>query len=214
MGQQALRFILAMVAGMLSLMVLAAFAAPIETVLGDGTGPTVLALHGLGDTPASFARVFDGMPGPARLRVLEGPLPWRGGRAWLSETHSLAQAADRIAAGLTEAVAVVGFSQGGALALALAVRHPQRILAAVSIAGGLPEAMLPEAPVGRAPPVTAFHGGADTQAPLRPMRRVIRVLDRLGYDAELRVYPKVGHSIPPEMRGDLSWLLSQLETAR
>ena len=168
-----------MVAGMLSFLTIAALAAPIDAVLGDGTGPTVLALHGLGDTPASFAGVFDGMPGPARLRLLEGPFPWRGGRSWLSAEHRLAQAADRIAAGLTEAVAVVGFSQGGALALALAVRHPQRILAAVSIAGGLPEAMLPEAHVDQAPPVTAFHGGADPQAPLRPMRRVIRVLDRL-----------------------------------
>jgi len=192
---------------------IAALAAPIDTVLGNGTGPTVLALHGLGDTPASFAQVFDGMPGPARLRVLEGPFPWREGYSWLSQDHRLAQAADRIAAGLSEAVAVVGFSQGGALALALAVRHPQRILAAVSIAGGLPESMLPDSPVPEAPPVTALHGGSDPQVPLRPMRRVIRTLSRLGYDAELRVYPEVGHSIPPEMRADLSVLLSRLEVA-
>ena len=192
------------------LLCLTVFASPVEVILGEGGGPAVLALHGVGDEPTSFARVFEGMPGPARLLLPAGSFPWRAGYSWLSQTHTLAQAADRIAAGLTEKVAVTGFSQGGMLAFALAVRHPDRILAAFPISGTLPVSMLPEGAVHNAPPIIALHGEEDAAVPIGPTRMIVRRLRRCGFDAELHAYPGVGHEIPPLMRAELSALLTGL----
>ena len=189
---------------------LAALAAPMEVILGEGEGPTVLALHGLGDSPASFSRMFDNMPGPARLLLPAGPHPWRGGYSWLAAGVSLARMADDIAAGLTEPVAVTGFSQGGVLAFALAVRHPDRIIAAFPISGALPESLLPERAPKGSPPIIALHGQDDTTVPVGPTKRMVHQLKRRGFDAELRTWPGVGHEVTPPMRATLSELLTAL----
>src|SRR5690606_1905208 len=45
-------------------------------------GPTVIAIHGLGDTPESSARLFDSLASPARLVYPRAPLAHHGGFAW------------------------------------------------------------------------------------------------------------------------------------
>lgn len=201
---------------MLTILTLLASAAPPESLtvaLGEG-GPEVLVLHGLGGEASSFSTVFEGMPGPARLLIPSAPYGWGSGRSWLPTGASLADltaAADALAATLSQPVAVTGFSQGGALSFVLALRHPERILAAIPISGAMPMELVPAtAPTGGGPPIIALHGTEDAQVPISKTRKLVRTLHRRGFDATLRSYPGVGHSIPPQVRADLSVLLTAL----
>lgn len=102
----------------------------------DATGPPVLLLHGLGGTRRSWDRVA---PSLRPLPVLA--LDARGhGDSASGRGYSLAACADDAAVALDalglSRVLVVGHSWGGAIAVTLAARHPERILGVVALDGG------------------------------------------------------------------------------
>ncbi|APR87067.1 Phospholipase/carboxylesterase family protein [Minicystis rosea] len=184
--------------------------------------PLVIAIHGFGDRPESFAPLFGGLGVRARLIVPYGD-PWRDGFSWfppgsLDDPEKLAEgtarAADRLAA-MIDAIArtrptagkpiVTGFSQGGMLSFTLAVRHPEVVGAAFPVGGLLAPSLIPASwPMASvAPSIMAFHGDADERVPVTRDRDTIAKLRALGLDARIHEYPGVGHSIPPAMRADL-----------
>ena len=95
-----------------------------------GKGPTLLLLHGGGDSGEhSFARQLDGFSehhrlvapdqiGQGRTPDVSGPLSYT---AMMEDTAALLQHLD------FKRVDVVGFSDGGILALMLAIRHPELV---------------------------------------------------------------------------------------
>jgi phospholipase/carboxylesterase len=103
---------------------------------------------------------------------------------------------------------VTGFSQGGALTLALATHHLDDVGAAFPIGGWLPPSIAPSAPAGL-PPIVALHGEADARVPIGPTRDAIAALAVRGARAELKAYPGVGHTISAEMHRDLERLLRE-----
>lgn len=184
--------------------------------------PLVIAIHGLGDRPESFAPLYAALPVKARLVAPRGE-PWGSGFSWfpvgsLDDPQKLAdgtaRAADRLAI-LIESIfrtrkvkgraIVTGFSQGGMLSFTLAVRHPEVVAAAFPVGGLIAPSLVPEAwPMAReAPPIRAFHGDADERVSVARARVSVAALAALGLDAKLGEYPGVGHAIPPPMRDDL-----------
>lgn len=191
--------------------------------------PLVVAIHGLGDKPASFVHLFDGFGAKAHLVVPAGGLPWGDGFAWwpihghIDEQNmaaGLGAAADRLAAALPAWQAqgapgkpvVTGFSQGGMLSFALAAKYPTLIGEAVPVSGLLPTPMLPAAWPASAPKprLLALHGDADARVPFALGQKSAEGLRALGLTVEFKSYPGVGHTITPEMRKDL---LAALEAA-
>jgi phospholipase/carboxylesterase len=184
--------------------------------------PMIVAIHGLGDRPENFARIFDALPVKARLVLPRGLTTHGDGFAWFAiEVDPNDRDAKAIAAGVERATTalvrmldallatfptadkpvVTGFSQGGMLSLALAAHHPDRFAAAVPLAGWLPPAFMPERahPV----PIVALHGDADRVLPIEATRISVGELRRLGFNAELREYPGVGHTVSDAMLRDL-----------
>lgn len=93
-----------------------------------GEGPAVLLLHGLGGNLRHFHRMIDSLAEGRRVIALDSP--GCGYSRMLDGGHvSLRRRADIVAAFIErlqlEQVLVVGHSLGGALALALALDHPQ-----------------------------------------------------------------------------------------
>jgi len=196
--------------------------------------PMILAIHGLGDTPAHFAGVLRGFDRPARVILPRGLDAYGQGWSWFeyraadNDPERLAAgiraAADRLAPAIEQlarerptvgAPIVTGFSQGGMLSFALAVEHGELIAAALPIGGALPEPMQPE-PIadetGAPPtvaPIHAFHGEADTRVPLAPTAAAVEQLRAAGFEASLRSYPGVGHTISPQLHDD--WLAALRE---
>ncbi|MEZ4297203.1 MAG: dienelactone hydrolase family protein [Polyangiaceae bacterium] len=184
--------------------------------------PLVVAIHGLGDNPESFAGLFDGFSGKAHIVLPAGGLAWGEGFAWWPIRGAIDE--QNMAAGLTAAAErlgpavrewqsegasgkpiVTGFSQGGMLSFALVARHPELVGEAIPVSGLLPAPMVPASwPAGAAKPrVFALHGDADSRVPYAIGQRSVEALKALGLSAELRSYVRVAHAITPEMRRDL-----------
>lgn len=185
--------------------------------------PIVIALHGLGDRPESFRLMLDDLGVRARVVVPRGPLPqgtegfsWFDFHAGSDEqlASGVRAAGDAVAELITALLAahagprrvlVTGFSQGGMLSFALAALHPELVAAAIPISGNLPPPLWPSARphLRPLPRVLAFHGDADRVVPIDSARWSVEALRSNGYEAELRSYVGVGHSVTREMRSAL-----------
>jgi phospholipase/carboxylesterase len=195
----------------------------VEIVTGgaaaDAQLPLIIALHGRGDTAEAFAGLFDELTVPARVAILRPPRAWGGGQAWFLSARAheenrpviaaeLLGLADRVVA-TAEAIrasrpargraVVMGFSQGGMLAWAIAVKHPRAFAAVFPLAGFLFPEILARVRLDAAatPTIVAFHGDADPLVPIEEDRQGVRALEKRGVHPELRVFRGVGHELPP-----------------
>lgn len=189
-------------------------AAPIDSLEGRRL---LVLLHGYGADERDLLPIVPALGGDDVVVSLRGPvtLEW-GGAAWADGPRDevlrgagIGEAADDVLAwldGLTETpstVRLLGFSQGGAVALALVRRAPERFDRVVAIAGFVtdePDAAAPGAPV--------FWGRGEAD-PVIPPDAVARTAGWLGTDpnATIRVYPGLGHSISQEELADVAAFL-------
>ncbi len=200
----------------------------VEIILGDAASedrlPMIVAVHGLGDDPRNFAHLFDTFTEPARLILPRGiDMTEGGGYSWFPlrardpDIAALAAGIGTAADGLAQSIRVLreqrptagrpiltGFSQGGMLSFAVAVRHPDIVSLVLPVGGWLPPPLQPTAkPPKGAPPVVAFHGIADSAVQYEPTRAGVQALDAAGWDVRLVTYPGAGHVITPELHRDL-----------
>ena len=190
--------------------------------LAEQTLPMLVVLHGLGDNPAHFVRLYEGLPAPARVVAPRAWARYHSGYSWfavdLSGDRAKARAANvrksaaRLAHWLktlperypTRGKPIVsGFSQGGMLTFALVARHPDTLGAAFPIGGTLDPGELPAGAPADAPPLWAFHGERDPLVPVGPTRHMVTTMKQRGYDARITSYPQLGHSIHAKLRQDL-----------
>ena len=198
----------------------------VEVVTGgaakDARLPLVIAVHGLGDRPEAFVRLFERLPLPARVVAPRGKRPWGRGHTWfaLAREEGRDRAVDmrdsanrlahlaatlRVSRPTVGKPVITGFSQGGMLSFLACAEHPEQFAACVPVAGLLPSAMQPKARQPKtkhpsAPPVFALHGAADDRLPVAGARATVRAFKAAGRPAELTEFPKVRHRIPRAVR--------------
>jgi carboxymethylenebutenolidase len=90
-----------------------------------------------------------------------------------------------------ERIALVGFSLGGYLALAVAAQGDLTITAVVELFGGLPPEMRGQAK--NLPPTLIFHGDKDTVVPVESATQLHELLDKSKVVNEIKVYEGLGH---------------------
>ena len=206
----------------------------LERTIGGGDPavpmPMLIMIHGLGDRPRhDWFGGADAIDTPLRLIMPQAPTPYgQDGFAWFpfrargNDPDDLARgisaAADRLARAITVlktqrptrgAPIVAGFSQGGMLSYALALRHPELVSFSHPISGLLPEPLWPSKRAdSAAPSIAAMHGDADDLVPIEDDRRLQAHLRKLGHDAQLREFPGVGHTITPAMEAHSVELLN------
>lgn len=152
--------------------------------------PMVVALHGRGGNAAAFARRVKAMKLRARVVAVQAPDPHGGGFSWFeyrlagNDEARLTEAIRGRAAALRARIAelakerptcgapvLLGYSQGGALAMAVAAdSSAKEIAGAVELAGALPPSY-PMAAVSDAPVVWGAHGTTDQVVPVDIARR-------------------------------------------
>jgi phospholipase/carboxylesterase len=189
----------------------------------DARLPMVVLIHGMGDRPrVGWPEVLGStLKQPVRYILPQAPRPYGSGFSWfdyeihgVNEPRSLANGIAGACEQLARAIAVLrdhrptvgraivsGFSQGGMLSFALALRHPELVAAAQPISGTLPEPLWPTARPHDAnlPSIRALHGMNDTIVPIDGPRRLVARLRELGYDATLEEFPATAHEISPGM---------------
>jgi len=207
----------------------------IEIETGPSPGAAIIWMHGLGADGHDFEPIVPelGMPATPAVRFVFPHAPVQavtinGGarmRAWYDVTGDGRQDAPGIRASQArvealiarerargiapDAIALAGFSQGGAIALHTGLRHAERLagILALSTYLPLPDALNQEAsPANRGLPVFMAHGTQDPVIPLTWAARSRDALISLGYPVEWHEYP-MPHSVCAEEITDIAhWL--------
>jgi phospholipase/carboxylesterase len=202
----------------------------------------VIWLHGLGADGFDFVPIVEELRLPASLPVRfvfpharARPITINNGfvmRAWYDITSLGGRSTEdeagiresenvvrgyidqHLAAGIAPArIIVAGFSQGGAIALQTALRHPQRLGGVMALSTYLPlrQTLAKEASaVNRDVPILMCHGSYDPMVPLALGEASRDALLSLGYRIEWRTYP-MQHQVCMEEIADISaWLQARL----
>jgi len=173
---------------------------------GTARSPLLVALHGFGSSPAEMVPAFERFADAAGavLALPQGPTPYGSGFDWVSANHAeavvmrtLDQARQRYRYD-TRQVVITGFSQGADMAMRVALRHPEIFRGVIAMAGRYNPSVVP---------------GVNADARARELRLVLMVgaedavaqnnreteqrLKAAKFDVRLRVFPKVGHRLPP-----------------
>jgi phospholipase/carboxylesterase len=214
----------------------------IEIETAESPGASVIWMHGLGADGHDFVDVVPELGLPARpgVRFVFPHAPMRpvtinGGyvmRAWYDirddggvrrEDAAGVRASQKAIEALiarekergvpAAAIVLAGFSQGGAMALHTALRHPERLAGVMALSCSLPlaEALAAEpAPANRDVPIFMAHGTHDPMIPMARALRARETLAGLGYRLEWHEYP-MPHSVCLEEIRDISaWLATVL----
>lgn len=109
-------------------------------------------------------------------------------------------------------ILLAGFSQGGAIALAVGLRREQPLLGLAVLSAYLPlaaETPIEATPQGLATPLFMAHGTQDPVVPLAAGQRSVDALQALGMAVALRRYPMT-HSVCAEEIRDLGdWMTAR-----
>jgi phospholipase/carboxylesterase len=211
----------------------------LERTLGGGDPtqplPLLIMIHGMGDAPRMDWFTGAGeIKTPLRLIMPQAPTPYYDGFSWFSydpaqrDPQALARGISAAAEQLARAIEllrarratigraiVTGFSQGGMLSYALALRHPELVAFSHPMSGTLPKRLWPaQKPADvRFPRIAAMHGDRDSLVPIAPTRELHARLSALGYDNSLREFAGVRHQITPEMEAYTVELLNSAARA-
>ncbi len=212
----------------------------IELETGASPSATVIWLHGLGADGHDFEPIVPELRLPASLAVRfifphapVRPVTINNGmrmRAWYdifqfgggAEDEQGIRSSQKSLEAMIEAqrkkgvsagrIVLAGFSQGGAIVLQTALRHPERLAGVLALSTYLPlaatlNAELTEA--NRATPIFMAHGEYDDIIPLRRAEQSMGLLKQAGCAVEWRTYP-MAHSVCAEEIAHLSAFLRKV----
>ncbi|MCK6440637.1 MAG: alpha/beta fold hydrolase [Planctomycetes bacterium] len=186
----------------------------------------VLALHGMGESGAVFARRL--APVIARndraWLIPDGPLPFERrrdrtiGHAWYLFTGdqdalrlSMLESAKYLDAVLAKVpahkkTALIGFSQGGYLAGVYGALRPERVSHVCCAGGRIKHEFFPAAGTN-APRYLQLHGAKDESVLADHAMSAVEATKQKGYDVASRVFADAGHELTPEMMDAfMEWL--------
>jgi carboxymethylenebutenolidase len=170
---------------------------------GGGAHPAVIVLHGSGGMwnpiytqyAEQFSRVGYAVYVPHYFERTE--THWADDAAiekhfveWKETIHGAIELVSRQPGVDASRMAIIGFSLGAFLGLAIAAEEP-RIKAVVDFFGGMPEQLRDKCT--RMPPVLILHGDADERVPLRWALELEELLKRCGTEYDIKVYGGEGH---------------------
>ena len=109
-------------------------------------------------------------------------------------------------------IILAGFSQGGAIVLQTALRHPERLAGVMALSTYLPLAGTVEKEISAANkdvPIFMAHGKFDDIIPIDKAKRSREILEKLGYPVTWKEYP-MPHSVCAEEIADISRFLTTI----
>ena len=197
---------------------------------GAGPHPTVLALHGWGANAFDLLGLAPYLAGGQFLMLcpqgrIEVPLGPMTGYGWFPLTMDTELNEATFAGGVADAdkfleaalqrypinrskLVVLGFSQGGVIAYALALQKPERFAALVALSSWLPEPVARlSSSAGRGGPLTLIHHGSrDELIPVARGRESVERLRVMQAPVSFREFD-MGHEITAASLNDVSeWL--------
>lgn len=112
----------------------------------------------------------------------------------------------------TSRIALAGFSQGGAMALHLGTRHPDKLAGVIALSCYLPlarELGAEKSAANQSTPIFMAHGTQDPVVPYGLGEESRRTLESAGYAVEWHSYPMPHSLCEPEVSDLRRWLASR-----
>ena len=183
--------------------------------------PLIVLLHGYGSHEGDLFALSPALPLGATVASLRAPIPTGPGFAWWEvrdlgapDLGQVDAAASTILDWLdtisSTSVSLLGFSQGGAIALQLLRLAPERFASAVNLAGFVVPGDHPgDAELARIrPPVFWGRGTDDAVIPDAAIARTEQWLPEHA-DADIRIYEGLGHAVSTPELSDLVAFLAK-----
>ena len=181
--------------------------------------PLIVLLHGYGSHEGDLFALSPALPLGATIASLRAPIPTGPGFAWWEIGELGAPDVGQVDAAASTVLdwldsfdhgplSLLGFSQGGALALQLLRLAPERFACAVNLAGFVVPGEHPgDAELARVrPPVFWGRGTADTVIPDAAVELTEAWLPKHA-DATIRIYEGIGHAVStPELTDLVTFL--------
>ena len=209
---------------------------PIEIETGRDPQASVIWLHGLGADGHDFEPIVPELALAKPVRFVFPHAPMRPVtinqgmrmRAWYDiyqlgggpEDEAGVRASQKLVDEMiafekkrgARSIVLAGFSQGGAVVLQTALRHPQRLAGVLALSCYLPLYATLQAERSSANqdlPIFMAHGEYDDIIPLERAERSKEVLERLGYKVEWHTY-RMPHSVCAEELRHISQFLRRV----
>jgi predicted esterase len=176
----------------------------------DGPRPLIIVLHGFGDRAAHYTELWGPTAGEigAILAVPHGTKAVGEGRGWgdVEEADAVVQLTlDYVGRRFDvdpDRVVLTGFSQGGFMAMAVGLRHPNLFVGVIPMAGGyMPDTDAPNPAAGNDLRFYFMVGSRDRVA--KQVRRAASDFEAAGFEVDLRVLGETGHSFPRRTKSEL-----------
>jgi phospholipase/carboxylesterase len=205
----------------------------IEIETGPNPVASIIWLHGLGADGHDFEPIVPELDLPKPVRFVFPHAPIRpvtlnqgmSMRAWYdiiqlgggAEDEVGIRASQKLVEELIEKqptplIVLAGFSQGGAVVLQTALRHPRRLAGVLALSTYVPIAAKLEGEASAANrdiPIFMAHGSYDDVIPLARAKKSKDLLTQLGYPVAWHEYP-MPHSVCPDEIADISEFLATL----
>ena len=197
--------------------------------------PLLILLHGYGSDEADLLGLADYLDPRFRVISARAPLPLdMGGHSWFPieftpvglvvDYTAGERSLDQLGQLLTDLqqasgndgsdTLVLGFSQGGAMALSLLLARPQDITGVAFLSGLWSKERMPQDPAAAGlsgKPVLQTHGTDDPLIPIAKARTSRQLLEQLEVDLTYREYG-MGHQIDGDCLRDIStWLTARID---
>ena len=202
----------------------------VEIETGPDPPAAVIWLHGLGADGHDFEPIVPELELAKPVRFVFPHAPMRpvtinNGmrmRAWYdifqfgggAEDDAGIRASQKLVEGLIarekgKKIVLAGFSQGGAIALQTALRHPDALAGVLALSTYLPlsaSVAAERSAANQKTPIFMAHGRFDDIIPIDRARRSREMLEKLGYAVSWKEYP-MPHSVCAEEIRDISRFL-------
>jgi phospholipase/carboxylesterase len=183
--------------------------------------PLIVLLHGYGSHEGDLFALSPRLPLEPVVASLRAPLPMGPGFAWwevrepgIPDPEPVAESVDAVLTWLDgqqfTSVSLLGFSQGGAIALELLRTAPDRFTAAVCLSGFVVPSEHPgDAELARRkPPVFWGRGTLDGVIPPAAIEYTLEWLPEHA-NADIRVYEGLGHAVSADELTDFADFLAR-----
>ena len=170
---------------------------------GATPAPLVITLHGYGGRADNFPQLWRRAASKKGAIVAApwGHSPIYNGSSWtdLFEAETIVEltiewVAERYPID-RQRIVLSGFSQGGRMSYAIAVRRPELFAGVIPMGAGYMSSFNKPPQAGEHRPRYYFMVGVDDQS-AKHNRQAVADFEAAGYEVDLRVYPKSGHSFP------------------